>query len=459
VIKSMALLGAISALITYLFAGPAQAERYDVVVVGGGISGLTAAYELTKAGKSVLVLEKEARFGGRIKTKRWPSGQYSEEGAEDIIDNEENLLGLIKDLGLSLAENEAETDAYYFKGKYFTSDDWDEHHKKVFSRATRHLAFSALVDQVVDDIGHVKFPLKDSAHVALESIDIETWIKEFKGDSTVVDFIGMLLRPEIVGSLKGTSALYGAQSLYDIFEGTWYHVKGGNETIIQELVKRLEGKLQLQAKVTHVTESDSEISLKYTQNGNEKTVLASHAIVAVPSYPLLQINFSPKLDSKRIEALKGVKWGKYVNAHLRFSERVWKTKYNLNTWDIFTDGPASIIVDATYNQEGPEGILSVFFVGEEAERLSKLEDAEVYKVALGELEKFWPGISKAFIDGINNHWPYAVPLFGPGYLTKLQPELRKPHGRVFFAGDYTEQPGLDGAVYSAIRAVKQLTEK
>ena len=43
---------------------------YDVAIVGGGVAGLSAAYELRKRGRSAVVLEREARPGGIVQTER-----------------------------------------------------------------------------------------------------------------------------------------------------------------------------------------------------------------------------------------------------------------------------------------------------------------------------------------------------------------------------------------------------
>ena len=74
---------------------------------------------------------------------------------------------------------------------------------------------------------------------------------------------------------------------------------------------------------------------------------------------------------------------------------------------------------------------------------------------LDSLEKIWPGISEKYIEGVRQYWPQALAILHPGYISKIQPTLRNPVGNLYFAGAYTEQPGLDGAVHSALRAVKQ----
>src|SRR5205823_1515425 len=137
--------------------------------------------------------------------------------------------------------------------------------------------------------------------------------------------------------------------------------------------------------------------------------------------------------------------------------RVWKTKHAFPTWTIATDLPVTTIVDATSTQEGETGILSAFFIGKDADEYFAIEEKECIGKVLDHIEKIWPGTKQKYSgEAARYYWPRAIPIASPGYFTKLQPQLNQPHGHVLFAGDYTEQPGLDGAVYSGARSAKQV---
>src|ERR1700722_3344366 len=70
-----------------------------VIVVGGGISGLSAAYDLSRAGIDCLVLEKQPRLGGVIQTNSW-EGCVLEGGPDSFISSKPEALALIRELGL-----------------------------------------------------------------------------------------------------------------------------------------------------------------------------------------------------------------------------------------------------------------------------------------------------------------------------------------------------------------------
>ena len=76
-------------------------KQVEVVIIGAGIAGLVAAYELTKLGHSVTILEGSERVGGRIHTYYFPDGQYGELGAMRIADSQRYTIHYIDEMGLT----------------------------------------------------------------------------------------------------------------------------------------------------------------------------------------------------------------------------------------------------------------------------------------------------------------------------------------------------------------------
>src|SRR3984957_14149824 len=88
-----------------------------VIVVGGGISGLSAAYDLSRAGIDCLVLEKQPRLGGVIQTNSW-EGCVLEGGPDSFISSKPEALALIRELGLEgevIGSNDHQRTTYILK--------------------------------------------------------------------------------------------------------------------------------------------------------------------------------------------------------------------------------------------------------------------------------------------------------------------------------------------------------
>ena len=77
-----------------------MSKRQSVLVIGAGIAGLTAAYQLQKAGYDVQVLEANEEPGGRMRTVDW-EGFKVDVGAKFVTSSDKNLLGLVEELGLA----------------------------------------------------------------------------------------------------------------------------------------------------------------------------------------------------------------------------------------------------------------------------------------------------------------------------------------------------------------------
>src|SRR4051794_33052850 len=80
---------------------PASTRRADVVVVGAGLGGLTAARQVVKAGHSVIVLEARNRVGGRIRNQSIGGGEIVENGATFAGPTQDHILALAKDVGVT----------------------------------------------------------------------------------------------------------------------------------------------------------------------------------------------------------------------------------------------------------------------------------------------------------------------------------------------------------------------
>src|SRR5688572_7674159 len=96
----------------------------DVVVVGGGLSGLAAAVTLARAGVDVELLEARPRSGGRVLTLREPfdDGLFAEAGPEFIASGHDVLREFLREYGLRLGPRQAAPRLLYFRGR--TTRGW-----------------------------------------------------------------------------------------------------------------------------------------------------------------------------------------------------------------------------------------------------------------------------------------------------------------------------------------------
>jgi monoamine oxidase len=455
----------LSAILLFaIFLGSASyAKTFDVCVIGAGIAGLTAGYRLARQGSSVVVLEKSHRAGGRIETKHWPSGVYSEIGAEDILDNETDAIALVNEIGLELVENPSEGEAYFFEGRMARQKSQDDNVAQLLDQSEqadlRHVE-----REVRESVGHLTFPLIESHGAPLDLISADTWVRSIvtpKNAERLLRFLNMQLLVEMGAELKQTSALYMAQSFYDKLEGRWLAIEGGNDRLTKALSQRLGPHLRLAAKVDQIKFTSSHYQIFYRSHGREEIISAKRIVFAIPPAEIRKIRFDPSLPLEKVEAFQNVLWGSFLTLQFEFGRNALTDLFGAHHWSMVTDQSLATLIHATIRQNKSQNVLIAFATGDVARELSQLSHSRLCEFALQQLSNLAPGLDMKVLSGsaLSNFWSEALPIFSPRYLHDIQPRLIEPVNNIFFAGDYTEQPGVDGAVRSAKRVVEQISQE
>jgi oxygen-dependent protoporphyrinogen oxidase len=103
----------------------------------------------------------------------------------------------------------------------------------------------------------------------------------------------------------------------------------------------------------------------------------------------------------------------------------------------------------------PGGSLIVYAAGDSAAEVLPLSDAAITERFLSDLYQVVPGVKGNVREVMVKRWALGVPVAEPGR-ARLQRHLAAPYGRIFFAGDYLIDPGMDSAAWTAEVAVNDL---
>ena len=243
------------------------------------------------------------------------------------------------------------------------------------------------------------------------------------------------------------------------------HIKGGNEKLPNAIAKAIgEENISLNTQVTNVidTKDGVEVRAVDTTNFDNRTYKAKYVVLTIPLFRLFEIQFTPALPQKIYDGIYSQTWGSYFTAHVIMkssAKRFW-SKDGESLLPILTDGPVGVIY-GTDAESKDHTMINLLVTGDYAEKYNARTgplDAVTTEIK-GELNKLWPGVG-AEVEQMTfvRYHPRAIASWpvGRSRLDALSDAIRRPLGRLYLAGDFTEGTHSDGASWSAVRVVRQV---
>ncbi len=443
--------------------------KTDVIIVGAGLSGLTTAYKLKKAGISFKILELTPRVGGRARTAKYQDGIKVEAGLAEFWESNP-AVEIIKELKLPY-HSSLTFSSTVLNGKLypFTQETNQEFLKFLFNPKEK-AALDKWSAQMMKYFHQIKDKKIDKYLWSLQNISLADWIKKNSGLSQKAqEWVRVTLEVEIGTTWDAISALDGIAE-WHIFAGKGdapYELENGNETLIEAMADHVgRENIGLGMQVIRFKNLSDGVEVEAMDTATFKHYIykSKYAVSTMPLFRLAELQFDPPLSKERQEAINTQLWGSYFTAHVFFdpaASKYWTNKSGAHLLPILSDSTLGVIYSATSaKKEGPV-IVNLLITGPNAERFNfrAILFEQVRKELNEAFEKFWPGSSKYIqkYDFYRYH-PRAIASWpvGRSRFDKLSEEMRKPQGRIYFAGDFTESSHSDGAVYSAMRVVNQI---
>lgn len=462
-----------------------------VAIIGAGLTGLTAAYELKKAGIESVVLEAEAHVGGRINTIQFTDCATAEAHMEEFFERSP-AFALIKELKLPVAPDVAHSSVRIRDKIYVFADGKEGEDASGHTDRDAYLdpIFNAAEKKAFLDWSHKVWKVYERLHGTISSgvpvpadlrplmeISFKDYVLQAKLPDKVNEWIRVVVEPETAIEWDMISALDGIDEVRLFLDSPSYfgeqnvHVEGGNINFIRALVKSLPaGSIRTSSRVTRVEHSAKGAVVSYLLNGQEKRLHAEHVVVTVPMSVIGKIAFKPALDAKKKKAIESTRFGSYVKVHYRVDPELRKTpgwnKYGESLFTFLSDTPAGSIYNATsFEGIGPQDtmVITLLVHARFARPLLQLSPVQVGERLKKEMDALIPGFSQHVVDTATYIYPKAVAYWpvkeGRSRFDDLALELRKPQGRVYIGGDTTEDSHSEGAVQAAMRMAKLITAR
>ena len=435
----------------------------DVVVIGAGLAGLTAAAELERGGHAVVVLEARDRVGGRMLNDHLADGTPLEVGGQWAGPTQRRVLALAEQLGVATFPT------------HVTGDSLMEYRGRLmrYRGTIPRLNAAALAD-----VGQAQLKLDRMARrvpldapweapraAALDGQSFASWLRRNTVTRGARQLIALSIaavwacEPEDVSLLHVLFYIHSAGS-FDALVGTEGHAQdrrfvGGSALIAERLAARL-ADVRLGVPVTEITQDDDGV-----EAGG---VRARHAVVALAPALAGRLRYDPALPADRDQLTQRTPNGSVIKAMCTYPEPFWRAD-GLSGQAASTDGAVRVVFDNS-PADGSRGVLLGFFEGRQAREWSPRTPAERRAVLTATFVRLFGARAAAPEEYLERDWSaeeYTRGCYGAhlptGAWTAFGRALRRPAGRVHWAGTETATVWsgyMDGAVQSGERAAAEI---
>lgn len=439
----------------------------DVVIVGAGYAGLTAAERLVSRGVSVLVVEGRDRVGGRAFSGE-VAGVTVDFGATWVAERHTAVLRLADKVGCTTTRQFAEGDNVL----------WMADERQTFTGA---LPVGGPVDG--EDLGRIQHELEQlvatidvdaawespSAH-DLDAISFGQWLDRKNATVSTRELMAVVSKVQwgcspgdvsLLHALRYQRAAGGLEHMLSVEGGQQQdRLTGGAQAVAERLAEQLGDRVVLDAPVRRITQDDDAVTV-HTDVG---VVRGRYVISTTAPAHRADIKFEPDLPGRARGLTNTWRMGTLSKAFVAYETPFWREQ-GLSGEAISDTGAVFITFDVSPGDDGP-GVLMSFcdptvydgFTAEDRRRRVVRQLVDLYGPHAGDP-----------IDYVEHRW--GAELFAPGgpnpavapfATTSYGPALATPHGRIHWAGSETagEWAGtLNGAVLTGLRAAEDVERR
>ncbi len=468
---------------------PSSGNGRSVVVLGAGIAGLVAAYELQQAGFRVTVLEARDRVGGRVWTVRggdtirqtgrpdqraaYDQGLYFNAGPARIPSSHRVILGYARRFGVPLEAfgNANRSAKWDFGGKVQTErrmvNDMRGHIGELLAKAIDQRALDGHVPK--DELETVRQFLAPYAGLGRDGRYVPGGSSGYSVEPGAYNHVGVPLPRLSVKELLPSPAIYLPYFFEEIFDmqATMLQPVGGMDRIVEAIYEQVKPVVRLQSPIAAIRRNGDRVRILH--GPDKQFTEADFCVCTLPPPVLAKVpgDFSP---AKRT-AIASVPYLRSVKVAFE-APRFWEDEdiYGGLAW---TDRPNENVIYPSDRFGAAKGVLVGAYVAGFTRRnnpaaYAALSHEERFRLARESIEALHPGKSRLLSKPTTVAWgltPYSEGVMalwadvgiGQGVQRgQTYAELLKPEGPIVFAGDHLSyQVGWqEGAALSAHEALK-----
>jgi len=428
-----------------------------VIVGGAGFAGLSAAYALEQKGADVTVIEARDRVGGRVWTIRdtFDAGQHAEAGADMIESDQQAMLDLAGELGLTTSRILRRGFGYYGTNR--------QGRLSLQPLSTTFASLGALLWPLMRDYQLAEKRWDGAIAARLSKESVAHWLSRVDGDPWLLKRVralrGLFLADPEDLSLLALVDFFADQD--SVGPDRMTRLTQGNDALATSIAQRLRHPPTLGAVLRRVRQNDDGVIATIEEHGRVADRRAEFLVSSLPATTLRAVAFEPALPPIQQEAIARLRYGSAARALLQFSRRFWRKTGRPLAFG--SDQATGAVWDGNEQQRGPAGILSLLAGGGASRGLQEIVQTQGPAGIVNRLA--WLGrpttlLSARTIVWEDDSWArggYAY--FDPTFDPRLRDALAHPAGRIVFAGEHTSirwQGYMNGAIESGQRAAAEV---
>ena len=451
-------------------------EPRRVIVIGAGLAGLVAGYELKRQGHDVVVLEAQNRVGGRVRTLRtFAPGLYAEAGAMRIPRAHDLTIRYCEAFGLPLRPFVMGNPRglVYLGGKRMTMAEANADPSGLAFELADHERGRTADELWAEAIGDLRAMVERDGDGAWDRIvrDYDQYsLYEFlrhRGWSTgaieyfgVMNFLESDLHNAFVEVLR--EELGGAY--VDMVE-----IVGGMDQLPNAFYEHLRREIWLGSEVFAIDQDPDSVTVHHRTEAGRFQVTGDVAICTIPFSVLRHVEVLTPFSREKQRAIRQLNYHASTKILFQVRERIWEDEDGIVGGATVTELP---IRRMNYPTPDPDpdrrrGVLLASYTwGQDALQWGAMDPETRLEEALDDVARIHPRIREVFEVGDSYAWygdrwaRGAFAMFAPEQQTELQADIVKPEGRILFAGEHCSlyHAWIQGALESGIRCARQVHE-